>query len=293
MKNLITIFTPTYNRCDTLKRLYNSLECQTNKNFEWVIVDDGSSDNTCQFLSQIKKISSFPLYTYSQDNSGKHIAINKGLDMANYPWFFIVDSDDYLPKNAINLILNYLNSLPSTLDGLVARKAHMNGVIIGDSFKKSSFISDSVDRKFNLRLNGDLAEIYKTAIMRDLKFPIFKGQKFCAEGLMWNRLAKNHKALFIDEVVYIAEYLEDGLSANSIKNRRNSPDYALMLYKELSEDERLSLLMKARTFINYWRFSFFTKKSILANWTNINFNLLALLLFPLGLLMKFKDDFKN
>ncbi len=292
MKKLFTIFTPTYNRVHTLKKLYSSLCTQNYKNFEWVIVDDGSTDETENYLNTLKNLSKISITYYRQNNAGKHIAINKGLDLATGEWFFIVDSDDFLPHNSLETLKEHIKTLPSAISGVVARKAFEGNKIIGNQFRNYSFVSDSVERKYIYKIDGDLAEVYKADVMRKYKFPIIPNQKFCAEGLLWNRLAKNHKALFVNDVVYIAEYLEGGLSANSILNRRKSPDYAMLLYKELAEDKRLSLFIKARTYINYWRFSFFNKESILSNWNNINNNLFALFFYPAAYAIKLWDDVK-
>ena len=92
----ITVFTPTYNRGELLEKLFLSLEAQNCKEFEWVIVDDGSKDSTEEIVLDIKKRASFSVTYRKKENGGKHTAINIGAQMARAPWFFIVDSDDYL-----------------------------------------------------------------------------------------------------------------------------------------------------------------------------------------------------
>ena len=100
-KYLATVFTPTYNRARLLKRLYESLKEQSDKDFEWIIVDDGSKDNTEEVVQGFIKEKSIPIKYLKKENEGKHIAINVGCDMAEGELFFIVDSDDYIPKEAI------------------------------------------------------------------------------------------------------------------------------------------------------------------------------------------------
>lgn len=292
MSYSITVFTPTYNRRETLNKLYLSLIKQSFKDFEWLVVDDGSLDDTKSLINQYKNEGILNIQYYYQKNSGKHIAINRGLDLAKGEWFFIVDSDDYLVSDSLSILNSYITNIPVFVQGIVARKAYQDFSVIGDQFKQDYFISDHIEKKYIKKLNGDLAEVFKTEVMKDYKFPEFEGQKFCAESLMWNRIAKNNKSLFVNDIIYIAEYLDDGLSANSIKNRRKSPDYAMLIYKELSEDFRLGIRMKARTYINYWRFSFFSNNSFYKNWMNINKNFLALLLLPLGFFMMLLDNRK-
>jgi glycosyltransferase involved in cell wall biosynthesis len=105
----ITVFTPTYNRSELLVRLYESLKMQNNKNFEWVIVDDGSSDNTTELVELWQHEQKVQILYYKQLNGGKHRAINKGISLANGLLFFIVDSDDFLLPESIDIIINKYN----------------------------------------------------------------------------------------------------------------------------------------------------------------------------------------
>ena len=103
----ITIITPTYNRAILLKRLYESLKNQTNYDFEWLIVDDGSTDDTQTVIQEFEKENLIAIQSLRQDNGGKHRALNRGIARVNTELIFIVDSDDYLPKDAVDLILRY------------------------------------------------------------------------------------------------------------------------------------------------------------------------------------------
>lgn len=289
----ITVFTPTYNRENTLNRLYESLVSQTNMNFEWLIVDDGSTDNTESLINGFINEKKIDIKYHKQENGGKHRAINKGLEYAKGDFFFIVDSDDFLPQNSLEIIKDYISKISGNIIGVAGRRAYVDGTYIGGRFKEKEFISDHSEKTYVNNIKGDLAEVVKTDILKQYKFPDFEGEKFCAEGLLWNRLAKEYKILFFDKPVYTCEYLEGGLSFNSIRNRRKSPNYAMTIYKELAQDKRLSLKMKIRTFINYWRFSFFNEKGFRANWKNINNSILALCIYPIGIAMKIKDDMND
>ncbi|WP_238251955.1 glycosyltransferase family 2 protein [Capnocytophaga cynodegmi] len=287
---IITIFTPTYNRANTLTRLYESILKQTNKNFEWLIVDDGSSDNTEKLVNEWIEESKILISYYKQTNGGKHRAINKGTELAKGELFFIVDSDDFLPENSIESICSYYPLLTGNIVGLAGRRQYPNGKIIGDIFHQDKFVSDHIEKTYVMGLNGDLSEVVKTDILREFKFPDFLGEKFCAESLVWNRIGKKYKIIFTNEVFYYCEYLEGGLSENSIKNRRKSPHYAMQLYSELAKDERLPLLIKIRTYINFWRFSFFSKDSFRSKLSKLDNRFLAIICFPMGWVMKLKDN---
>ncbi|GIJ93925.1 glycosyltransferase family 2 protein [Capnocytophaga stomatis] len=287
---ITTIFTPTYNRANTLPRLYESILRQTNKNLEWLIVDDGSSDNTQELVKNWIRENKIDISYYKQTNGGKHRAINKGLELAKGELFFIVDSDDFLPENSIESIFNYYPLLTGNIVGVAGRRQYPDSKIIGDLFPSDKFISDHVEKTYVMGLNGDLAEVLKTDVMKEFKFPDFPGENFCAESLIWNRIGKNHKLIFTNEVFYFCEYLEGGLSENSIKNRRKSPHYAMQVYSELAKNRRLPILIKIRTYINFWRFSFFSKDSFSNKLSKLDNRFLGIICLPLGWIMKLKDN---
>ena len=286
---MITVFTSTYNRANLLPRLYESLREQTNKNFEWLIVDDGSTDETEDLINNYKKENTMSIWYYSQKNAGKHIAINKGLDEANGKYFFIVDSDDYLTNDSIQKIFEWFENVDYNIAGVVGRKCSAKLDRIGSSFPKFTFISNHIKKVYIDHIKGDLAEVYKTDIMRKYQFPFIKNEKYCAEGLMWNRIAKENDSLFFDQCVYIAEYQLDGLSSKSAKLRHASPTYANLYYSELLEYQNLSLKIRLRTYINLWRFSFNKFSLVKENFRN--FKLLSLIALPLGLLIFLKENF--
>lgn len=287
----ITIFTPTYNRAKLLSRLYQSLLAQTFTNFEWLIVDDGSKDDTEEVIKKWQKDNKIIIRYEKQINGGKHRAINKGLDLALGELFFIVDSDDFLPKDSLSIVNKYSRKVENNIVGIVGRKQHEDYRKIGGDFKQKEFVSDHIEKTYINGIKGDLAEVVRTDILKACKFPNFEDEKFCAEGVMWNQIAaKQLKLYFFDESIYTAEYLDDGLSSNSILNRRRSPNYAMLSYSDLVKDKRLPLRIKVRSYINYWRFSFFISSSFFHNWKNINYSLLAFICYPFGYLFKLKDD---
>lgn len=296
MNNLLTIFTPTYNRGHLLETLYNSLINQTNLNFEWVIVDDGSSDNTHEIVNSFVNSSKIDITYFFQKNSGKHIAINKGLDLAKGIWFFIVDSDDYLLPYSIETIYNAIHENDTSfLSGFAYRRGNKELNSIGGSFPgdQKQFISTMVDRTVKYKISGDMAEIFKTDLLRRCKFDEGINERFCAEGLMWNRTSRmGAKLLFIDKIIYICEYLPGGLTANSIANRRKSPKYASLVYKELSQLSGLPLKYKFKALINYWRFAYFDDIGFGKKMHNLNYNFLGFIALPFGLVYKFLDDIK-
>lgn len=224
----ITVLTPTYNRAYTLPKLYKSLERQTDKKFEWIVVDDGSNDNTKDLIASYQA-SDFPIRYYYKNNSGKHAAINLGMKYVNTEFTFIVDSDDYLCDDAIYLANMWISEIQNdyTFAGVagVRVKDNEEHSLIGQYPNKCNMIDclNSERKKYNLM--GDKAEIYKTSLLKQNPFPEYQNEKFIPESVIWNRFAlMGLKVRWHREALVVCEYLEDGLtsSAQSIAHFRDN-----------------------------------------------------------------------
>ena len=145
--NFITIFTPAYNRAHLLQRLYDSLLIQTYKNFEWLIVDDGSTDNTKQIVDKFIEENKLQIKYIYKDNGGKHTAINTGVQQAKFDLFLIVDSDDFLPEDAVSLTFKAWQNVKdnSKVCGIIGLSQFTKGKIIGDKFLQENWQIPFVD----------------------------------------------------------------------------------------------------------------------------------------------------
>lgn len=285
---MITIFTPAYNRADLLPRLYKSLKEQTVDVFEWVIVDDGSSDSTKQVVNGFIEEDVFPINYIYQNNKGKHFAINRGVKEARGELFWIVDSDDYLPRNAIALVKVKYNSISdnSKICGVAGRCVYKNGEIVGNEFAED-IISTSIDIRYKQKVTGDLVEVFKTSVMKEYPFPEIKGEKFCPEALQWNRIAQVYQLLFFNTGIYIADYQVDGLTSTIVKIRMKSPVASMLTYSELASYS-IPLREKVKANINFWRFSFNSNKSFEEKLKMVSI-FLSVIGYPLGYIMYLKD----
>lgn len=235
MSNIkVTVFTPTFNRGYIIGRLYDSLKLQTSTEFEWVVVDDGSSDNTEElFKCWINENNFFRINYVKVKNGGKHRAINRGVKLAKGKLFFIVDSDDYLTNNAIEKILNWESSLPD--------KSHFAGVAGAKGYSKSKMIgsghgAEYVDCKNEERekygLRSDKAEAYYTEILRRFPFPEFENENFVTESVVWNAISRaGYKLRWYDQIIYIGEYRDDGLTADNMGLFMRNPRGHLLALK--------------------------------------------------------------
>lgn len=253
----LTVFTPTYNRSHLLGRLYESLLRQNVAGFEWVVVDDGSTDSTLDLLEKWRGEDKLILRYTTQAHGGKHRAVNRGLDMARGDIFMIVDSDDWLLDGAIEKVLSRYEELKDPkIVGFHFRNLRPDGSLIGDRLGGPELVTDNIEMRELMGISGDMVIILKTEDFRNsYRFPEYDGEFFVPEALVWNRISKTRKLLVIDDAIYVADYQPDGLSATIVENRRQSPRAVMTYYSELVHNRRLPFIRRVRAAINFWRFS--------------------------------------
>ena len=226
---MITIFTPTYNRAYILPQLYNSLIKQNNNNFEWIIVDDGSTDSTKEIVDKWIKEKKIVIRYFYQENQGKPIAHNCGVKNAKGELFVCVDSDDYLTENAVKTILDKWRKIKYSKDctGIVGMRITENGMPVGTLIPKIQYSTlDDLYTKYKYK--GDTILIFRTEIIKKYLFPKIEGEKFIPETYLYDKIDQEGKLATIQEGIYICKYLEDGYTANTINIIKNNPKgYAL------------------------------------------------------------------
>ena len=236
----ITVFTPTYNRAYIINNLYQSLKRQTYQDFEWVVIDDGSTDETESLFSRFQNDDKkFNIKYKKVENAGKHRAINKGLSMAEGELFYIVDSDDYLTDDALETIMKTEKTIPKNekhcFAGVCGLKAYSTSIYVGSTFHGAEYLDITSLQRDENQISGDKAEVFYTEILRKYPFPEFDGEKFLSECIVWDRIAKDgYKLRFFNKIVYICDYLQDGLSTNCSIHFQNSPKgYALLITQSI------------------------------------------------------------
>lgn len=273
---VITIFTPAYNRSAYLYGIYLSLKKQTFLDFEWIIVDDGSTDNTKESVEKILNSNPpFPVRYFFKENGGKHTAINRGVKEAQGELFLILDSDDTLPSNSLQEIISQYKDVADneTICGVSGLMAHHDGTLIGSGYPKECNIASSIEQRYKYDVTGDLIEVFKTSSLREFPFPEIEGERFCSEQVVWFRIAQKYKLKCFNKVVYFRDYLDGGLTDNITKIRMKSPIASMMCYAELNNYD-VPFIQKLKAAINYWRFRFCSKTtqnipSIGAKWFGV------------------------
>lgn len=263
---MITVFTPTYNRAHLLPVLYDSINNQSYRDFEWLIVDDGSTDGTRDLVDKWIDDATFSIQYVYQENGGKHRAINRGAQMAQGELFYIVDSDDKLPYNALETIMLYYNQIreDNNFAGVCGLKAYFDGRLVQPKVGYDILDCKGVDYNYRLNLFGGKAEVVKTDILKKYQFPEYNEEKYCGESAIWNRIGSKYYFRYFAKIIYSCEFYEDGLTKNSLKNRMNSPLSAMYIYKDLCELD-VPYGVKIRAAVNYWRFYFCLKRKQIPN----------------------------
>lgn len=263
-RRLITVVTPAYNRASLLPRLYNSLVTQSCKDFEWMIVDDGSTDNTKSVVEGFKATTSeFNITYYHKENGGKHTALNLAFKQVKTELLIIVDSDDRLTLDAIDTIKHdWLKTKEiensRKICGLGYLKCYNDNKIIGDLYSGDYFVSNFITERFNKGVDGDKAEVWVTGCLRNFKFPEYKGEKFISESVAWIWLAERFDMLFINKPIYVVEYLQGGLSDTGRQLRFKCPH--LMAYGSLmTMTKSFSLKIRIKETLLYIVYSLFGK----------------------------------
>lgn len=248
----ITVFTPTFNRVDLLRRLYNSLCAQTCKEFEWLVIDDGSTDDTGVFLADIRKQSDFQIQYFWTENGGKHHAYNEALKYASGEWFICLDSDDQLVATAVQTIVDELND-HNAYDGLVAYKEDKQGTCICDALPKGVEAIHIPELETVYNCKGDYVFVYSTELARKFPFPCFKGEKFVPEAVMLDVLGQQCLLKVLPQALMICEYQADGYtqSINTII-ARNPKGYSVYFMQRI--DVYPSLKQKMIAAGKYWSF---------------------------------------
>lgn len=282
-----TVFTPTYNRANLLPQVYEDLKAQTFTDFEWVIVDDGSSDGTGNPCKKWINEGVFPIRYIWQPNSGKHTAVNQGVKEAKGYFFAILDSDDWYVLQALEPFLHHWNSIPPEerygFVGVAGLCAYPTGEIIGTPFPKDTLISDSINIRIKYSIKGDHIGINKTEIMRKFSFPENLG-RFVTESLVWNRIAQRYKQPYVNEILGYKEYQPEWLSVRSITIRAKSPNIARCYYKEfVFMRRRLPIPVLMKNYANYIRFSLHDRAPLKEQLTDLPSGFLWATMLPLGI----------
>lgn len=293
--NFITVFTPTYNRGKELKRLYESLVNQSNQSFVWLVVDDGSTDNTEELVKEWMQEKLIEIEYCKQENKGKSMAHNKGVELTKTELFTCVDSDDYLIKDAIEEIADCWKYATRENVGILAFKGEKEKAIttlgvrpIGGNGHVNSTLKNAYS---HLKLQGDTMLIFKSEVVKKYSFPYFKREKFVPEAYLYDLIDQNGKLMILEKVLYICEYLEDGYTQNMANLlKRNHKGYEAYIRQRLRLDTEIK--DKFLDTIRYIAIMLVDKEKNKKIVRGSEYPILTIIAYPLGVLFYCKR-YKN
>lgn len=295
MSTFFTVFTASHNRAKLLQRVYDSLETQTFRSFEWIIVDDGSTDRTKEHIEGLQGRSSFPIILYSQSRSGKHVAMNKAVSMASGYLFVTLDSDDVLLPNSLERIKarweavsRYGNVSVAGIWGLCSDR---EGRLVGSKFPQDTLITTPLALKYKFQVTGDKCDAIKTSVRAEFLFPE-DTNLYCPLSLVWGRIGRKYRIACVNEVFQVVEYQAGGLSDAGQRKIYSAPKGYQKRYLELlvSDWDELSGLAKVKSMIQYIRSSVNMGLQLKQQHKEIGRRrVLWVLTLPIGYVFSFRD----
>jgi len=258
-----TVHTPTYNRQHTLQRVYDSLSVQTFTDFEWLIVDDGSTDETCKLIEGWIRSAPFPIRLIKNQHAGKPAAVMTAVVAASGQWFLVLDSDDACVADALEKFVAYWNRIPAdqraAYIGVTGLSQDQHGQLVGQRFPSDILDSDAIEIKYRYHLQGEKWGFLRTAALRELGWPQLDACEFVPEGVWWTLLAKQYKTRYVNEVLRIY-YIEPGADRlmNQVDHRRYATGHAIWHRTILNEEIQwffYNPIEFIRSTVHYIRFS--------------------------------------
>src|SRR5690606_13492007 len=290
----ITVFTPTYNRAHTLPNLYKSLLEQTVMDFEWLIVDDGSTDGTMELVQAWISEGAIPIRYIRQENGGMLTAHNKAYDNINTELNVCIDSDDSMTPNSIEVILRYYKEHlihNKSIAGIIGLNINPRGYVVGKKFSVSPILGKWDEIVRGHKKIGDKKHVYKTSIINEYaRYPVFPSERYPAAGMLYLRIAQQYSVLCINEPLCVVEYLPDGNTRNKIRQYYKNPN-AFAAFRL----EKMALpITKREKFIcaaHYVSSRLIAKKPIIETATPEK--LIILLSIPMGIFLYIYIIYKN
>ena len=296
---IFTVFTPTYNRAGTLHRVFNSLMKQSFRDFEWLIVDDGSSDGTRELVQQWIVEAWFPIRYEWQPNAGKHLAFNRGVELAQGELFLSLDSDDACVPHALerfhDLWLGISDATRPGFSAVTVLSEDQHGNLNGERFPSDILDSDPRELLYVYQVPGEKWGFHRTSVLRQFLFPDIEGLNYVPECIVWNAIGKHYRTRYVNEclrIYYRGESSTSSLTSQSVI--RSARGFVVREEFALSHDIDMfrfapGLFLKRAA--NLTRFNLLAKRGVL-NLNSVDSTLgkvLTLLMLPLGVMLFIKD----
>lgn len=284
MEIILTVFTPAYNRAYSIHKCYESLKRQTSKKFKWLVIDDGSTDNTKELILKWKEEADFEINYIYKKNGGMHTAHNTAYENIDTELNVCIDSDDYMPDNAVEKIIECWNEKKAdNIAGLAGLDVKEDGQLIGTKFQNTLKQSTLFDLYKKHGIKGDKKLVYRTELTRYYKYPEFEGEKYVGLDYKCHKIHEKYKLALVNEVFCIVEYLEDGSSKNMLNQYRTNPKGWCFYRLENLKIPNTSLKYKFKECMHYVSSSLICKNKRFLKDTP--YKLMTVLVIPVGIIL--------
>jgi len=256
----LTVFTPTYNRGYCLQGCYESLKKQTCKDFIWLIIDDGSDDNTKELVYSWISEDYIEIRYCWQPNQGMHGAHNTAYEMIDTELNVCIDSDDSMPSDAVEKIISFWDENGSDqVSGIIALDLYKDGTVIGSKLPLNLNRSTLFNLYNKHGVTGDKKLVYRTELTRKYPYPVFKNEKYVGLAYKYYMLDQKYEMLLMNEALCYVEYMPDGSSMNMLSQYRKNPKGFAFYRKELMKLPFANRLFKYRQAVHYVSSCFIAK----------------------------------
>jgi glycosyltransferase involved in cell wall biosynthesis len=294
----ITIFIPTYNRADTLDRALESVERQTDRDLEAVMVDDGSTDETPALVQRWIARNPFPIRYVRQPNQGKHVAHNTALDHATGELFMTLDSDDSLLPDAVEKIRRHWQAIPDEeragFAGVAGMCLNEDGTLSGEPYPEPVIDSDHLEIFTRCRMNGERREALRVDVLREYPYPRFDGERFVRPTLILRRMAHRYRIRFTNEVLQVNRHAARGITNRIFEFRtRNPRGLRLCFLEEINLHDRYKPWRKLfQHHVRYVRYSLHSGVGLLRQAREVKHRGTWLVAVPEGLFSWVADRYR-
>lgn len=261
----ISVLTATYNRANLLSKLYESIVNNLNENIEveWLIMDDGSTDETQNVINKFIEENKFQIKYFFQENQGKMQAINNLIENAQGDLIIECDSDDYFTNNAFEVIKNAFEKNENRMKEFYALcflKYDQTGKNMGNNFKNET--SKMFDLYFKEGENGEKALVFNSNIRKQYKYELENGERFITEARMFHKMDEKYNIICINKPIMICEYQNEGYTRNIDKQFTNNPYGYFEYFKEILQKNMKGVTLKKRLYAikHYILFATLTKQ---------------------------------
>jgi glycosyltransferase involved in cell wall biosynthesis len=295
-----SICTPVFNRAILLPRLYLSLleNCEENTTFEWLLIDDGSTDDIASFVEQVEQDNKLIFRYIKKTNEGKHSCLNIAFAEAQGELLLILDSDDLLKPDALLLAKKRWteNRLDHNIAGLIGHCVTLDSnKMLGDSFPQDRMLSTLLANSYRLNLAGDRCDFVRVDLLRNKRFPVIEGENFMPEAVIMLDFDLHYQYLCVDEVFKIVEYQTGGLSDSFSRLAMRNPRGMVLRFEKILNEKGLltqvDFKAKVKMAANYTRYLLHSKHGFISHMLTIRkfFAVTFIIGVAAGIVLYFKD----